>query len=168
MSASTFWKFWGRGPIWIGLSFCSYICMCVCVCVCVCVHIWSSLVVHFSSVAQLCQTLCNPMNCSTPGFPVHHQLLEPTQTHFHHVGDAIQPSHPLPSPSPPAFNPSQHHSLFQWVSASHQVAGGSDRKEAACNARDLGLIPGLKDPLEKGMVIHSSIITWRIPWTEES
>ena len=67
----------------------------------------------FSSVAQLCPTLCDPMNCSTPGLPVHHHLPEFTQTHVHRVGDAIQPSHPLSSPSPPAPNPSQHQSLFQ-------------------------------------------------------
>ena len=77
---------------------------------------------QFSSVAQLCPTLCDPMDRSTQGFPVHHQLPEFTQTHVHWVGDAIQPSHPLPSPSPPAFNLSQHQSLFQWVSSSHQVA----------------------------------------------
>ena len=75
-----------------------------------------------SSVAQSCLTLCNPMNCSTPGLPVHHQLLEFIQTHIHRVGDAIQPSHPLSSPSPPAPNPSQHQSLFQWVNSSHEVA----------------------------------------------
>ena len=69
--------------------------------------------VQFSSVAQSCPTLCDPMNRSTPGLPVHHQLLEFTQTHVHRVGDAIQPSHPLSSPSPPAPNPSQHQSLFQ-------------------------------------------------------
>ena len=69
---------------------------------------------QFSSVAQSCPTLCDPMNRSTPGLPVHHQLLEFTQTHVHHgVSDAIQPSHPLSSPSPPAPNPSQHQSLFQ-------------------------------------------------------
>ena len=68
---------------------------------------------QFSSVAQSCPTLCDPMNCSTPGLPVHHQLLEFTQTHVHRVSDAIQPSHPLSSPSPPAPNPSQHQSLFQ-------------------------------------------------------
>ena len=68
---------------------------------------------QFSSVAQSCPTLCDPMNCSMPGLPVHHQLLEFTQTHVHQVGDAIQPSHPLSSPSPPAPNPSQHQSLFQ-------------------------------------------------------
>ena len=67
--------------------------------------------VQFSSVAQSCLTLCHPMNCSTPGLPVHHQLLEFTQTHIHRVSDAIQPSHPLSSPSPPAPNPSQHQSL---------------------------------------------------------
>ena len=77
---------------------------------------------QFSSVAQLCPTLCNPMDCSTPGFPVHYQLLELAQTHVHWVGDAVQPSHPLLSPSPPAFNLSQHQGLFQWVSSSHQVA----------------------------------------------
>jgi len=80
------------------------------------------LTVQFSSVAQLYPTLCDPMDCSTPGFPVHHQLLELAQTHVHRVGDAIQPSHPLSSPSPPAFNLSQHQGLFQWVSSSHQVA----------------------------------------------
>ena len=69
--------------------------------------------IQFSSVAQLCPTLCNPMNRSTPGLPVHYQLLEFTQTHVHQVGDAIQPSHLLLSPSPPAPNPSQHQSLFQ-------------------------------------------------------
>ena len=68
---------------------------------------------QFSSVAQPCPTLCNPMNCSTPGLPVHHQLLEFTQTHVHRVSDAIQPSHSLVSPSPPAPSPSQHQSLFQ-------------------------------------------------------
>ena len=73
------------------------------------------LQIQFSSVAQSCPTLCNPMDCSTPGFPVHHQLLELAQIHFHQVGDAIQPSHPLLSPSPPAFNLSHHQSLFQSV-----------------------------------------------------
>ena len=68
---------------------------------------------QFSSVAQSCPTLCDLMNCSTPGLPVHHQLPEFTQTLIHRVGDAIQPSHPLSSPSPPAHNPSQHQSLFQ-------------------------------------------------------
>ena len=74
------------------------------------------------SVAQSCPTLCNPMNCSTPGLPVHHQLPEFTQTQVHWVSDAIQPSHPLSSPSPPAPNPSQHQGLFQWVNSSHEVA----------------------------------------------
>ena len=69
--------------------------------------------VQFSSVTQSCLTLCNSMNRSTPGLPVHHQLPEFTQTHVHQVTDAIQPSHPLPSPSPPAPNPSQHQGLFQ-------------------------------------------------------
>ena len=78
--------------------------------------------VQFSSVAQSCPTLCDAMNRSTPGLPVHHQPLEFTQTHIHRVGDAIQPSHPLLWSSPPAPNPSQHQSLFQWVSSSHEVA----------------------------------------------
>ena len=77
---------------------------------------------QFSSVPQSCSILCDPMDCSTPGLPVHHQLLEFTQTHVHWVSDAIQPSHPLSSPSPPVFNLSQHQGLFQWVSSSHQVA----------------------------------------------
>ena len=68
--------------------------------------------VQFSSVAQSCLTLCDPMNCSMPGLPVHHQL-QFTQTHVHRVSDAIKPSHPLSSPFPPAPNPSQHQSLFQ-------------------------------------------------------
>ena len=78
--------------------------------------------VQFSSVAQSCPTLCNPMNCSMPGLPVHHQFLEFTQTHVHWVGDAIQPSHPLLSPFPPAFSLSQPQGLFWWVSSSHEVA----------------------------------------------
>ena len=70
---------------------------------------------QFSSVAQSCPTLCDPMDCHMPGFPVHHQISELAKTHVHRVGDAIQPSHPRSSPSPPAFNLSQNHSLFQWV-----------------------------------------------------
>ena len=81
--------------------------------------------VQFSSVAQACPTLCDPLNWITPGFPVHHQLLELAQTHVHWVRDAIQPSHPLSSPSPPAFNISQHQGksgeTFKWISSLHQV-----------------------------------------------
>ena len=84
-----------------------------------CSHLCSSSVQLLSRVQ-----LCDPMDCSTPGFPVHHQLPEFTQTRVHQVGDAIQPSHPLSSPSPPAFNLSQHPGLFKWVSSSHQVAKG--------------------------------------------
>ena len=80
------------------------------------------LSVQFSSVTQSCPTLCNPMNRSTPGLAVHPELSESMQTHVHRVGDAIQPSHPLSSPSPPALNLSQHQGLFKWVSSSHQVA----------------------------------------------
>ena len=78
--------------------------------------------IQFSSVTQSCPTLCNRMNRSTPGLPVHHQLPEFTQTHVHRVGDVIQPSHPLLSPFPPALTPSHHQGLFQLVSFSHEVA----------------------------------------------
>ena len=81
------------------------------------VNIWS-----VSSVSQLCLTLRNPMDCSTPGCPVHHQRTELTQTHVYWAGDAIQPSHPLSPPSPPTFNLSQHQGLYQWISSSHPVA----------------------------------------------
>ena len=77
--------------------------------------------VQFSSVRQSCPTLWDTINCSTPGLPVHHQLPEFTQTHAQQVGDAIQPSHPLSSPSPPVPNPSQHQGLFQWVNSLHEV-----------------------------------------------
>ena len=77
--------------------------------------------VQFSSVTQSCPTLCDPMNHSTPGLPVHHQLPEFTQTHVHRVSDVIQPPHPLLSPSPPALNPSQHQGLFKWVSSPPDV-----------------------------------------------
>ena len=81
-----------------------------------------SYIYQFSSAAQLCPTLCNHVDCSTPGLAVHHQVSEFTLTHAHWVGDDIQPSHPLLSPSPPAFKLSQHQGLFKWVSSSYQVA----------------------------------------------
>ena len=83
---------------------------------------WESENNQFSSFTQSCLILCDLMDCSMPGLPVHHQLPEFMQTHVHQVGDAIQPSHPLLSPSPPAFNLSQHQGLFQWVSSLHHVA----------------------------------------------
>ena len=93
---------------------------------CIWLMYWDALTVgvsvQFSSVAQSFPTLCGPMNCSMPGLPVHHQLPEFTETHVHWVSDAIQPSHPVSSPSPPAPNPSQHQSLFQWVNSLHEVA----------------------------------------------
>ena len=85
---------------------------------------WISLLYlsnQFSSVTRLCPTLCDPIDCSTPGLPVYHQLPEFTQIHVHWVGDVIQPSHPLSSPSP-TFNLSQHQGIFKWVSSFHQVA----------------------------------------------
>ena len=93
-------------------------------------HIWllvgeprSHMLHHFSSVTQLCLTLWKPIDCSTPGLPVHHQFPEFTQTHAHWVGDAIQPSHPVSPTSPPALNLSQHQHLFQWVSS---ASGGQN------------------------------------------
>ena len=109
--------------------------------VCVCVY----------SVAQACPTLCDPMVCSTAGFPVHQQLLELAQTHVHRVNDAIQPSHPLSSPSPPAFNLSQHQGLFQGVSSSHQVAKVLEfqlQHAAAAAAKSLQSCPTLCDPID--------------------
>ena len=87
-------------------------------------YICKNCLVQFSSVTQSCLTLCSPMDCSTPGLCVHHKLPEFTQTHVHWVGDAIQPSHPLSSPSPSIFNFSQHQGLFKWVSSLYQVAKG--------------------------------------------
>ena len=84
-------------------------------------QIWLSYQIQFISVAQSCLTLCDPMDCSTPGLPVQHQLPESTHTHIHWVNDTIQPSHPLSSPSLPTLNLSQHQGLFKWVSSSHQV-----------------------------------------------
>ena len=102
--------------------------------------ITSHLSVQFSSVTQLCPTLCDPMNHSTPDPLVHHQLPEFTQIHIQQVGDAIQPSHPLSSASPPAPNPSRHHSLFQWVNSSHEVAKVLD---FSLNIRPSNEHPGL-------------------------
>ena len=84
-------------------------------------YIVNLFIVQFRSVAQSCPALCNRMDCSTPGPPVHYQLPESTQTHVHWVDDAIQPSHLMSSPSPPAFNLSQHQSLFKWVNSFHQM-----------------------------------------------
>ena len=86
------------------------------------VFFWIYMNLQLSSDTQSCPTLYDPMDCTTPGLPVHYQLPEFTQTHVHWVGDVIQSSHPLLSPSPPAFNLSQHQGLFKWVSSSHQVA----------------------------------------------
>ena len=105
--------------------------------------------VQFSSVTQSCQTLCDPMDCSTSGLPVHHQLPELTQTHVHWVHDAIQPSHSLSSPSPPTFNLSQHQGLFQWVSSSHRVA----------KVLELQLLISPSDE-------YSGLISFRIDWLD--
>ena len=83
---------------------------------------WGGWTHQFGPVTQPCPTLCDPMDCSTPGFPVYHLLLKLAQTHVHWISDAIQTAHPLSSLSPPAFNLSQHQGLFKWVSSLHQVA----------------------------------------------
>ena len=108
-SSLLLWTTSGQSPLWSLLAI-PRLCL-----------TWA-LSVQFSSVTQSCPTLCNPMNSSTPGLPVHHKLPEFTQTHAHRVSDAIQPSHPLSSPSPPAPSPSQHQGLFQRVNSSHEVA----------------------------------------------
>ena len=110
----------------------------------VCVYITSNV---FSSVAQSCLTLCDPVNGSTPGLPVHHQPPGFTQTHVHQVSDAIQPSHPLSFPSPP--NPSQHQGLFQWVNSSHEVA------------KVLGFQLKLKPSNQ-----HPGLISFRMDWLD--
>ena len=122
------------------------------------------------SVTKSCLTLCNPIDCSTWGFPVLHYLLEFAQTHVHWVSDAIQPFH---SPLPPALNLSQHQGLFQWVGSQHQmakvfelqVAQRLKRLPAVRETRVQSL--GWEDPLEKEMATHSSTLVWRIPWREE-
>ena len=112
------WHHWLDGPLLAEQCLCFLIC-----CLYLCIYIYTKYYsVQFSSVAQSCPTLFDPMDCSTPGLPVYHQLPEFTQTHVHWVGDTIQPSHPLSSPSPPALNLSHHQGLLQWVSSSRQVA----------------------------------------------
>ena len=118
---------------WLIIFFASKLFVLVCCCCCFVFIIFTIIfplymmiifeLLQFSSDQLLrCLTLSKPMNCSTPGLPVHHQVPESTQTHVHWVGDAIQPSHPLSSPSPPALSLFQHQGLFKWVSSSHQVA----------------------------------------------
>ena len=104
----------------------SFLCVFTLFHLCISVFMSKFLFIRISSVTQLCPTLCDPLDCSTPGFPDDHQLPELTQTHVHWVGDAIQPSHPLLSPSLPAFNLSQHQGLFKWVISWHQVAKALD------------------------------------------
>ena len=104
---------------------------------------------QFISVTQSCPTLCDPMDCSTPDFPVHHQLPEFAQPHVHRISDTIQPSHSLLSPSPPAFNPSQHQGLFKWISSSHQVA------------KDWSFSFSTKSFIE-----YSGLISFRIHWLD--
>ena len=128
--------------------------------------------VQFSSVAQSCPTLCDPMNRSTPGLPVHHQLPEFTQTHVHRVGNAIQLSHPLSSPSPPAPNLSQHQGLFQWVSPSHEVAKILEfqlqHESFQWTPRtDLQSCPTLCDPMDcspPGSSVHGFFQTGILEW----
>ena len=123
-------------------------------------------------VAKSCLTLCDPIDCSMPGFPSLHYLPEFVQTLVHWVPDAIQPSHPLSLPSPPAFNLSIKHTyvyIYICMYVYRHFPGGSDSKEFACNAGDLGFNQSLgqKDALEEEMATHSSILAWRLSWTEE-
>ena len=106
--------------------------------------------VQFSSLTQSCPTLCDPMECSMPGLPVRHQLPESTQTHVHRVNETIQPSPPLLSPFPPAFNLSQHQGLFKWVSSLHQVA------------KVLGLFSFNISPSKE----HPGLISFRMDWLD--
>ena len=108
---------------------------------------------RFSSVTQSCPTLCSPVGCSTPGFSVHHQLLELAQTQVHYVGDAFQPSHPLLSPSPPAFSLSQHQGPFQWVSSSHKVAKVLELQHS------LTLLPGVNDETGQAQPCWESLLS---------
>ena len=123
-------------------------------------------------VAQLCPTLCNPMTCSTPGLPVHHQFLEFTETHVHQVSDAIQPSHPLSSPSLLTVNLSQHQGLFKWVSSSHQVAKVLESQiNSSLSNEHLGLISFRIDWLNllavqgtlKSLLQYHSSKAWILP-----
>ena len=112
----------------------SLVCACVRVCVCVFMHV-SLIIFQFSSVAQLCLTLCNPMNCSMPGLPVQHQLPKSTQTYVHFVGDAIQPSHPLSSPSPfPASGSFPISQLFTL--AGHNIGVSASTSVPSMNTQD--------------------------------
>ena len=108
----------------------------------ICFFLVNLVSVQFSSVTQSCSTICDPMEHSMPGLPVHHQLLEFTQTHVHRVGDAIQPSHLLSSPSPPAFSLSQHHGLFKWVSSS-KSGGQSIGVSASASVLPMNIQDGL-------------------------
>ena len=120
----------------------------------------------FSSVQLLSHVwlFATPMDCSTPGFPVHHQLLELSQTHVHQVGDAIQPSHPLSSPCPPAFNLSQHQGLFWWVSFLHQVATVPGLISFRIDWFDLPVVQGtlrvFDTTLQKHQVFSAQLSLW--------
>ena len=123
----------------------------------------NNIMFQFSSVAQSCPTLCDPMNCSTPGLPVHQQLPEFTQTHVHWVSDAIQPSHPLSSPSPPALNLSQHQGLIKWVSS---ASGGQSIEVSASTS----VLPMNTQDWSFQWIWNSSSVNWDLylfPWCSE-
>ena len=115
--------------------------------------------IQFSSVVQLCLTLHDPMNCSTPGLPVHHQLPELAQTRVHQFSDAIHPSHPLLSLSPPAFSLSQHQGLFKWVSSSHPVAEVSELQVQLVPHR-LWHLTNLFLPVDPSLIPYTVPDTW--------
>ena len=124
------------------------------------------VMLFYAKLFQSCPTLCNPMDCSLPGFPVHHQLPEFVQTHVHQVGDAIQPSYPLSSPSPPAFNISQHQGLFQmsqfFASGGQSIGVSASASVLPLNSQDwfplglIGLIALIQGTLKNLLQQHNS------------
>ena len=121
--------------------------------------------VQFSSGTQSYPTLCNLMDCSTPGFPVHHQLPKLTQTHVHWVGDTIQPSHPLLSPSPPAFSLSQHQGLFKWVSFSHQVGKVLEFQLQHQSFQWMGSCPQLNSKVTLTYLLFTQSLVWKLSYS---
>ena len=124
---------------------------------------------QFSSVVQSCPTLCDPMDCSMPGLPVHHQLPELTQTYVHWVSDAIQPSHPLSSPSPPTLNTKYYNNHIVYIIHETSLVAQMVKNPPAMQEPQETWVQSLgpEDPLKEGIITHYSILNERIPWTEK-